>query len=330
MKLGIICSDGFELTEIKSACITNGVEYEVIDFKNPDWFKSCENLDGYLVRPPCQYQEHKTIFDERIYLLNKVLKKKVYPSFEELYVYESKRNMALFMQAYQLPHVKTKVYMDYNTLKAELCEFTYPVVVKSNIGAGSSGVRILSKESELKKIGRKIFNRINPLLSKGFAPTKKYKGIQIPLHGVAQKHFLIIQDFIKLKVEWRMIRIGNSYFGHQKLIGQNGMASGSLLVGWEKPPLKLLELLHNATEAMSMDCMVLDIFEDINGKYYINEMQTIIGAILPYQMKVDGKPGRYKRVDDEFIFEPGEHCTNKCWDLRVAHFIEKLKGEQGE
>lgn len=330
MKLGIICSDGFELTEIKSACTINNVEYKVIDFKKPDWLNNCENIDGYLVRPPCQYQEHKTIFDERIYLLNKILKKDVYPSFEELYVYESKRNMALFMQAYQLPHVKTKVYMDYKTLEAEFSQFNYPLVVKSNIGAGSSGVRILNKERELKKISKKVFNSINPLLSNGFPPTKKYKGISIPLYGVAQKHFLIIQDFIKLKVEWRMIRIGNSYFGHQKLIGKNGMASGSLLVGWEEPPLKLLELLHSATEVMGMDCMVLDIFEDIHGEYYINEMQTIIGAILPYQMKVDGKPGRYKRVNKEYVFEPGEHCTNKCWDLRVAHFIKKLKGEQDE
>ena len=45
-----------------------------------------------------------------------------------------------------------------------------------------------------------------------------------------------------------MIRIGNSYLGHQKLLGENGFASGSELVGWQEPPEELLLLLHSVTE----------------------------------------------------------------------------------
>jgi len=112
-----------------------------------------------------------------------------------------------------------------------------------------------------------------------------------------------------------MIRIGDSYIGHQKLIGDNGFASGSELVGWEKPSDELLNLLRDTTEKMGMRCMTLDIFETLDGSFYINEMQAIIGAYRPYQMKIDGKPGRFIYKDGAFKFEEGIHCQNACEEL---------------
>jgi len=40
----------------------------------------------------------------------------------------------------------------------------------------------------------------------------------------------------------RMIKIGDSYFGHKKLL-KGDFASGSGAVGWEAPPRQLLEML---------------------------------------------------------------------------------------
>ncbi|CAJ1807339.1 hypothetical protein FICEBENF_01574 [Aeromonas hydrophila] len=74
--------------------------------------------------------------------------------------------------------------------------------------------------------------------------------------------------------------------------------------------------------------MTLDVFETIDGEFYVNEMQAIIGAYRPYQMKVDGKPGRFILDDGEFHFEEGIHCQNACWNPRVEDFIKMLNGEK--
>lgn len=328
LKFGIVCYPGMELDKIKSACEDNHVESVDIDIMSPDWMQQCTpDIDGYLVRPPCTYQEHKSIFDERIYFLNKVLQRPIYPSFNELYTYENKRNMHLFLDGHSIPHAKTQVFMRKSDVLATLDETVFPIVSKSNIGASGSAVQIIKNKSQLITLLNKVFGRFSPELALGWFPTRKKKGLPLPCFGRAQKHYMITQEFLNIKWEWRMIRIGDSYIGHQKLLGDNGFASGSELVGWETPPDELLWLLHDATEKMGMRCMTLDIFETTDGHFYVNEMQAIIGAYRPYQMKVDGKPGRFLLDNGKFIFEEGIHCKNACWNPRVEDFVNILNGE---
>ncbi|WP_378002582.1 hypothetical protein [Aeromonas dhakensis] len=329
VKLGIICYPRMELEKIKSACVENDVDFIEIDIMSPDWMSECkEDIDGYLIRPPCTYQEHKSIFDERVFFLNEVLGKPIYPSFKELYTYENKRNMHLFLSGHDIPHAKTKVYMRRIDALANLNDQVYPIVSKSNIGASGSAVQIIKNKRQYVRLINKVFGRFSPEFSVGWYPVTKKHGIPLPRFGRAQKHYLLTQEFLNIKWEWRMIRIGDSYIGHQKLLGDNGFASGSELVGWERPSDKLLWLLHNATEKMGMRCMTLDIFETVDGEFYVNEMQAIIGAYRPYQMKVDGKPGRFVLRDGEFHFEEGIHCQNACWNPRVEDFIKMLNGEK--
>ncbi|MEQ5297496.1 hypothetical protein CHI95_13145 [Providencia rettgeri] len=328
-KLGIICYPDMELEKIKLACKDNEVEFKEINFVSPYWLDECtEDIDGYLVRPPCTYQEHKSIFDERLFLLNKVLKKPIYPSFEELYTYENKRNMHLFLNAHNIPHAKTQVFIRKSDVLESIDKLDFPLITKSNIGASGSAVRIIKNKNQFKGLLNRIFGRFHPEFSFGWYPIKSKKGFPLPRFGRAQKHYLLIQEYLDIKWEWRMIRIGDSYIGHQKLIGDNGFASGSELVGWEKPSDELLWLLHDSTEKMGMRCMTLDIFETQDGKYYVNEMQAIIGAYRPYQMQVNGKPGRFILQSNTFIFEEGIHCQNACWNPRVKDFISTLKENQ--
>ncbi|CAI1052005.1 TPA: ATP-grasp domain-containing protein [Serratia fonticola] len=324
--LGICCYPGHELDKMIAACDENNVNYKVIDFLSHDWLNSCtDDIDGYLIRPTCRYQEHKSIFDERAYFINKLLKKPTYPSFDELYSYENKRNMHLFLMGVNAPHPKTFVFMDKKNANYFLENTNYPIVMKSNIGSAGVSVKVIKKYSEAKGYLRKIFGSFYSDLSFGWNPVIPFKGVPIPRVGRSQKHYAIFQEFLPIKWEWRMIRIGDSYFGHQKLIGDNGFASGSELVGWATPPNELLNLLHETTTNMNTRCMVLDIFETHSGEYYINEIQSIIGAYRPYQMKVDGKPGRFTRNrNGEFIFEEGIHCANSCWNLRVNDFLSML------
>ncbi len=64
------------------------------------------------------------------------------------------------------------------------------------------------------------------------------------------------------------------------------------------------------------------------GKYLINEMQCIFGQSDPYQMLVNGKPGRYVFKDGKWIFEEGMFNRNESYNLRVEFVLSQLKNRK--
>ncbi|MDO6499527.1 ATP-grasp domain-containing protein [Photobacterium sanguinicancri] len=325
MKIAICCYPGFELEKIIKACEYNSNDYAVINLLSPNWLEEIRGYDAYLIRPPCQYEEHKMIFDERVYFLSQVLEKKIYPSFNELYVYENKRNMATWLEYLEVPYPKTSVF----ALKEDALKFvencSYPIVSKANIGSAGSAVEIIKSKKSAKRLVHKIFGYISPELALGNIPWGKKNNIPFPRLSRAQRHYVLFQEFLDVKVEWRIIRVGNSFFGHQKLIGNNGFASGSDLVGWVEPPKVLLEMVRKMTDKMDSTSMAVDIFETNDNKYFVNELQSIFGSYKPSQMYINDIPGRYLYDDElnKYDFEEGEFCQNSCWNLR----IEVLKKE---
>ena len=177
-------------------------------------------------------------------------------------------------------------------------------------------------------IANKIFGLKDGLLSHGLSPVYKKFGIPVKLTGCSQKNYMILQSFHKIKWEWRILKIGNSYFGHQKLL-KGDKASGSGLVGWVKPPEELLYMAKDICDKGGFDVMDVDIFETIEGEFLVNEIQAIFGSYLPYQMKIDGKPGRYVYSEkDGFIFEEGEFNRFGSKLLFVEDFVSILNKNQ--
>lgn len=228
MKLGILKSWEKLHKSYIDACEELNIEYEIIDMLSSDWINIIKNsnCDGFLCRPPCDIQERKTIYDEKLYFLTKFMKKKIYPSYDELFIYENKRNMSYFLEIENLPHPKTDVFSRKEDALDYISNCTFPKVFKTNIGAGSSGVIIVKSKKEAKKLILKIFGRFHKYFTFGKMHKIDFKNFNFPNIGGVQKHYLISQEFHNIKYEWRIIKIGNSYSGHQKLL--NGeFASGS-------------------------------------------------------------------------------------------------------
>mgnify|MGYP003302194902 CR=1 FL=1 len=145
------------------------------------------------------------------------------------------------------------------------------------------------------------------LLSLGLFYKTKVGFLNLPdLHN-PQKDYFIVQDFVKdILWEWRILKIGDSYFGHQKLL-EGQFASGSGKVGWVAPPQHLLEMVRELCQKGGFRCMDVDIFETKDGKFVINELQASFGSYLDYQMCIDGIPGRYKDINTEKINLAREH-----------------------
>lgn len=329
MRLGILTGYNDWKSYI-AACKELGVDYEVVDILSSNWMENLKKarVDGFLCRPTCGFQEHKNIYDERLYFIKEYFKKPMYPNFNSLYIYENKRNMAAFLEYYDFPHVKTEVFIDKKDALAYVEQAHYPIVQKSNIGAGGSAVTIIKSKGQARRIVNKLFGYKNGLFDKGLSPVYYKWGIPFKFTGAAQKHYMLVQPFHKIKWEWRILKVGNSYFGHQKLLNGD-KASGSGLVGWVEPPQKLLYLAKEICDKGGFDVMDVDVFETLDGKYLVNEIQAIFGSYLPYQMKINDKPGRFVYSDEKgFVFEEGEFNRLNSKLLFVEDFIQKLQSKQ--
>ena len=159
-----------------------------------------------------------------------------------------------------------------------------------------------------------------------FSPGMYYhtKKLHLPdLHN-PQKDYFIVQEFIpNILHEWRIIKIGDNYFGHKKLL-KGDFASGSGMVGWVAPPRHLLDMARELCDKGGFLCMDVDIFETKEGKFVINELQASFGSYLDYQMSIDGKPGRYKYIDGEYVFEEGRFNVFGSTKLKIEHFVKLL------
>jgi hypothetical protein len=186
-----------------------------------------------------------------------------------------------------------------------------PIVFKSDFGSSASGVRIFYSRSRLIQWIKLCFTK--GVVRKNEDPRDRSWGS------------VLLQEYLSNAQEWRVIRLGDSYFAHQK-IRKGQFHSGSGKFKWYDPPTRLLDFARDVTDKGNFTSMNLDTFETSDGRYLINELQSTFGAVCPYQMLVKGEAGRYIYDYDAktWCFEKGIFCQNGCCNLRVKALVEKL------
>ena len=324
------------------------ISYDIVDITKNNWLNNFleKSYDCILARPTAWTTYFKELYDERIYIINNILNIPVYPSFEEILIYENKKFLAYWLKSNNIPHPQTWVF--YNKKEAlsfaDKCDF--PLVAKTSIGSASSGVKILRKREQLKKYthsafsNRGITRKSGPNLRKVDKMGRFKKHIDnIPEYfknlirnykqtkSDPQRWYVIFQEYFNINFEWRCVKIGNSYFAHKKIPLHDELISGTSNVKWENPPLKLLQFIKDVCEKRNFYSQAIDVFE-LNNNYYVNELQCIWGSRNPHQMIIDGKPGRYILKDGKWVFEEGNFCKNNSFDLRLKHVIELLDNKQ--
>ncbi|KKN29977.1 hypothetical protein LCGC14_0838660 [marine sediment metagenome] len=300
------------------ACRDVGVAYKVVDISGSDWQDVVlqSGCDAFLVWPSAYVSVWKQMYDERLRIMTEELQKRIYPSYKGLWIYESKRRMHYWLTAHDIARPTTWVLYDLEHALEFARTTPLPIVFKSDLGSGASGVRVFRSRRAVMKCVRKCFR-------KGFLRTRGY-----PLDR--QWGNLLFQEYIPGAKEWRMVRIGNSYFGHQK--GQIGeFHSGTDIVLFAEPPEELLTLVREVTELGGFESMNVDVFETSDGRYLVNELQAVFGPD-PEQMRVDGKCGRYvyEREGEGWRFEEGVFWQNNCCNLRVEHLVNILDEERSK
>ena len=324
------------------------IRYTVIDITRDDWLDrvTAEDYDVFLTRPPDETALFKQLYDERLYIVHNVLKKKIYPTYEEILVYENKKFLSYWLKANNIPHPRTRVFYHKEEAMAFVDRCPLPLVGKTAVGAAGSGVRIMKTREEVAgyvnrafsekgiprswgpnirkgSYAKRLFNRVKDIPGSFRYFRKKFQSTRMDPH----RWFVIFQEYIPADFEWRVVRIGDSFFAHKKLgrIGSGGKFSGTSRVGWDGPSERLLDFVETVTDIRGFLSQAVDIFEDKEGNFYVNELQCFFGSKNPHQMILDGKPGRYVRDGSGWKFEEGHFNTNNSYDLRLRHALALIK-----
>ncbi len=296
-----------------AACEDYGVSYKTLNISAFDWIQVVQDseCDAFLVWPSFKVSIWKRMFDERLKIMTDEMHKIIYPTYDEVWLNESKLRMSYWLKAHNIPHTKTWVFYSHEQALEFVKNTDLPLVVKHDMGSRSAGVKILHDRDEL-------LQYVNHRFGKGLiCPGADSRD--------SEWGYALFQEFLPEVVEWRLIRIGESYFGHQKLT-DGVFHSGSGKVGWHGPPQALLEFIRELTDNAGYTAINVDIFETPTGHFFVNEIQSHFAAYIESQMYIDGKPGRYlyDYSIGEWRFEEGIFCRNSCCDLRVKTLLDQL------
>ncbi len=344
MKLGILKSETGKIHENWAiACKKHNLEYQIIDLTASEWLEIImkTNFSAFLACPPGSQTHLKQLYDERINIIENSLNYFVYPSYKEILLHENKKFLAYWLKANNIDHPSTHVFyiQDEAMRFAHDCEL--PVVGKFNIGASGRGVQVFRERNKLYEYIKLAFSKglrqsWGPNLKMGSNYSRIVNVIKNPAHlakrlktynklyNEIQKGFVILQEFVHHEFEWRIVKIGNSFFAHKK-IKQGDKASGTKGITYDLPSNHLLDHINNISDVHGFNSMAVDLFETDERNYLINELQCAFGHIQEHICEKNGKPGRLIYDNQQWSFEEGLFNANLSYDLRLEHVLQILK-----
>ena len=297
-----------------AACIEMRISYRILDIYAEDWLDIIQNsgCDGILVWMPAAYRVHKEMIEERLSIIREKLKIEIFPTYNELWIWGSKRRMAYWMLADNIQTPVTMIYYDMEAAIKYADNCSLPVVIKTDFGDSSRGVWIVKKRRKAKQLVRKAFSfGLNSRLGNRF--NKEYGTV-------------LFQQYIDRATEWRLIRVKDSFFGYKKkLIGN--YASGHGIVEYGEIPVRLLQLIRDVTERNQFHSMSMDVLVKSDSSFYVTEIQSLFGdPVGGRKLVINGLPGRYRynEIRSEWFFEKGVFDQNHCCNLRVEELLSRL------
>jgi hypothetical protein len=294
------------------ACRELGVPFVVLDLESNRWVEAVRaaKCDGYLAWPSLNLAVWKEAWDCRLPLLQEMTHNPICPSVEEIRLLDSKRRVADWLRARDVPHPPTEIFYDECSAQdfARHCEL--PIVLKTSGGSSSHGVFVIRSRGALKRAVTKAFR----------------KGIRTKRGDARERAwgYVVLQRFVPHDHEWRVMRVGDQFLCRRKeRVGD--FASGAKRVEWARPSPELLDFVEAVTNRGGFRAMALDVFSSPSGSgedtFQVNEMQCLVGAAPSSDHP---ERGRWRRAGTGWVFEAGDFYRNACANLRVAWLLETL------
>ncbi len=301
-----------------AACRDLGVSYKVLDISRPDWLEVLgdSGCDAFVCWPSVQYKPWKEMFDERLKAFSLVDNRIVYPNLESLWIWESKRRMNYWLSTHDVPHPMTWVFHEEEAAQRFVSECHLPVVFKSDMGSGASGVHVFQDRGSLRRHTRRCFSR-------GYTTSRRF--------ALDREHgSVVFQEYLSDVREWRVVRIGDSFFAYEKA-KKGEFHSGSKEFLYGRPSDELLDLARQVSEQGGFDSIDIDVFVTPDGRMFINELQALFGQSGSREIcRVDGDTGRMVWNDNNktWEFDPGTYCMNYMCNLRVKSLLSRLSKQR--
>lgn len=311
--IGFVAASDDELIRYFTAsCDELGVKWKIFDFKDVELFSKIKQsaCTVLLLRPSFKTAFERQAFFEKAWTFSNELDCAIYPSLRELSFYEAKRQLAYFLEAKDIPHPVTKVFLNKEQAAAYIHQCEYPQVFKAHNGASSSSVEIVYHQRQAEQFVSCLFD--------SYYVNKQLFDARDIDYG-----YLLLQQYISNVREFRILKIGDSWFGHEKdKHDDQEFMSGSGTMKWTAPPHRVLDFCLEIAENFAFTTMCFDVFLDLDtDTFYINELQTWFGSYNPSQMYVDGIPGRYYYRDAQWHFEMGLFNEQQSMKLRIVDII---------
>jgi hypothetical protein len=306
--LGLLYDVAQEHQYYMVACKNMGLNYKVLDIRVSNWINlikesGCETL---MVWPTIYKPIQKQFWDERLRIISEQLKLRLFPSLDLLWLYESKRKSRDWLLSHNYAHPQTEVFFTASEATEFINQTKYPVVLKTDQGASSSGVFIIRSKDQANRMVRKAFK----------------KGIRLKNRGINDRHqgYVLFQEYLPNCEELRIIRVAESYFCRLKK-KKGDFHSGSGDIVWAKPPEELLEQTRQISSKFDTPNINVDYFETEDGHFVINEIHALWGGRVIKDENLEGRY-LYDENNKSWRFENGDFFGNRCAELRLEWLIK--------
>lgn len=296
------------------ACEELAVEYVLLDLRDYDWLERIiqSKCKAILAWPSAASPLWKELFDERMQIVKNYLKLLVIPTYEETWMWESKKRMAYYFKSNKIQTPQTNIFYSYKQAIEFIEASAFPMVYKADHGDSSRGVKILKTKKQTVSLIEKAFG----------------KGLRHGLNHALdiERGFVIFQEYLDFQEEWRIIRLDDLYFGYKKnKVGYFASGTGDAI--FDEVPRSLLDTVKEITTRNNFTSMSFDIIIHDGNPYFI-EAQSLFGPTRQgHKTELNGEIGAYKfcETEDTWSFIKGDFDRNNGCNLRVKNLLKQLK-----
>lgn len=211
--------------------------------------------------------------DKLFYLSNSNL---LIPSYELLNAHENKGFQEVMKNRYNFGNLNGSYIFDLEDQK-----ISFPKILKTTTGAGSSGVFLIKDKKDVSALKNKFFK--SSIKRKIIASQRrlKLKPSEYALYKYNKKPFipLVEQEFISnLSHDFKVLVFGDRYFVLKRSVRKNDFrASGSGNFNFIDPPEEVLDFAKHIASVLDNPYLSLDIAQSNEGCHLIEFQATNFG-----------------------------------------------------
>lgn len=299
------------------------LEYACFNMDRHDWLDRLRAYDVIIWKPVNMGVEDALHVKEKIYIVDRFLKKLIVPNYDTIWHFESKVAQSYLLAIENVPTPATTVTFDYHEAE-QLDQTSLPLVFKKGEGSSSRNVRLIRDRRTAMRQMRQAFCRqiyraewlkggawyaraLRSLHTRWF-----WEYVSQRLRGKQSPGYLYWQEFLsENKADLRITVIGDCYaYGFWRNNRPNDFrASGSHRIVYDRPiPEECVRYCMELNRRLNFDSMGYDIlFKD--GRFVISELCYGYDGDVPYHA-----PGHYQlRSDGDLVFVPGHMRPQALW-----------------